>query len=77
MAPALECGCGKKWKTGHEPATPNEMLALMGSYSAHNLENIRAASASILYHKGKGAHKIKWTYHDTTPTKGFERAEVV
>ena len=53
------------------------MRDLFYAFSAHDLDNVNAALRAISGGKGKGGHMITLVYHETTPTQGFEDAEVV
>jgi hypothetical protein len=79
MCPAIECrNCDFKAKTAHEPANEDEMRDLFYAFSAHDLDNVNAALRAISGKgKGKGAHTVELIYHEKTPAKGFEDAEVV
>ncbi len=88
MAPAAECkGCGAQWKTGHEPAAPGEMDKLLNAVAAHKARTAfntaaNIASATFIAMGGPRmqetpVHKVRFTYHETTPPAGFEDAEIV
>lgn len=89
MAPAIECGCGGKWKTPDDSkATSEEMTGLFNAAAKHASDvsgdnGINMVRASISAFSNRETipqlpiHKVIFTYHETTPTKGFEKATVV
>ena len=84
MAPAAKCeGCGETWKTAHEPAAPGEMDALFDATAQHKADitnNIALRVMKIFggdQTKQQEVHKFRYTYYDTTPAEGFEKAEIV
>ncbi len=82
MAPAIECECGFQAQTAHEPATKEEMTGLMDAYAGHiegNLANAMLNITSGMAHNPgeKGSHPLNMVYHEKTPAKGFDTAEII
>ena len=76
MAPSVECVACKNYKarTEHEPASEDEMTRLIRNFSFH--AGVGAAELTSLA-PGEKAHMAWPKYHEKTPDKGFEKAEVV
>lgn len=90
MMPGIECGgkgCDFKVKTAAEPATASQMQGMINA-AAHHTEGETARVGDYLLkvavpgigdaEKGKVEHhRPQFKYHERTPEKGFEKAEVI
>jgi hypothetical protein len=88
MAPAIECGCGYKIKTAHEPATDREMAYLIQAAIDHQKSIILQVNYSIRTGFGSvvpqtnptekiSLHEVLFNYFSITPTEGYEEAKII
>lgn len=78
MTPAALCeGCGHTWRTAHEPSVGEEMQELINATARHKGNIVNNVALNVFSGSHKDVHKVTFTYFDTTPTEGFEDAEII
>ena len=88
MTPSVHCeGCNEKWKTADEQATPEKIQALInaavehkGKVDCNNSLNLMSATIEAFSSSPgiqRSVHTVVFTYHETTPSTGFEEAHIV
>lgn len=89
MAPAARCeGCGEGWRTAHEPASNDEMAALLNETAEHKAKVEHEIGISVMEslvvsiggeptRKKSHVHRVRFAFFEKTPTEGFENAKIV